>query len=339
MFETRPLYVDPEQPPVLFCVVDTEEEFDWSAPLSRQNTGVRAAKHIHRVHEVLSRRGVKPTYVVDYAIASQPDGRDPFREMFDSGDCAIGAHLHPWVTPPHTEDVNGRNSFACNLDPALEREKIRILREEIAEQFGQRPVVYKAGRYGLGRASVQSLDALGFTVDTSINPRMDFTSEGGPSFRGMNPRPSVFASTAGLVEIPCTTGYTGVQTAMIQEVRDRFDRPDLRWTRVPGILARLGLCNKVMLTPEGHELNELIALTRALWRRGLRTFSLTFHSPSAKPGCTPYVRTSAELDRFLGVLGGYLDFFFGDLMGTTTTVETFAAQMSGQGECAAAGAA
>ena len=37
-----PIDLPASEPPTLFVVVDTEEEFDWSAPFSRQNTSVTA---------------------------------------------------------------------------------------------------------------------------------------------------------------------------------------------------------------------------------------------------------------------------------------------------------
>jgi hypothetical protein len=48
-------------------------------------------------------------------------------------------------------------------------------------------------------------------------------------------------------------------------------------------------------------------------------FSLTYHSPSLMPGCTPYVRDAADLRRFLDSIRGLLDFFFGELGGRPTT--------------------
>ena len=65
-------YVPAEQlpPPTLFVIVDTEEEFDWSAPLSRQQTGVRAMRHIGLLQNVLCRHRIRPSYVFDYRVAT-----------------------------------------------------------------------------------------------------------------------------------------------------------------------------------------------------------------------------------------------------------------------------
>ena len=54
------------------------------------------------------------------------------------------------------------------------------------------PRVYKAGRYGFGPTTADALEALGYTIDASVVPHMDFTSEEGPSFAGFRPWPGTF---------------------------------------------------------------------------------------------------------------------------------------------------
>jgi hypothetical protein len=53
------------------------------------------------------------------------------------------------------------------------------------------------------------------------------------------------------------------------------------------------------------------------------------HSPSVMPGCTPYVRTEAELRQFLDRVKGYCDYFFGDVNGVASTPEAFRASLDG----------
>jgi hypothetical protein len=66
--------------------------------------------------------------------------------------------------------------------------------------------------------------------------------------------------------------------------------------------------------------DELCRLTRALFARGQRVFNFTYHSPSLMPGNTPYVRSDAELEVFLGAIERYLEFFFGVIGGRAATL-------------------
>ena len=310
--------------PTLFVIVDTEEEFNWRAPFDRGNTSVTAMSKIDRLQSILNRHRIRPTYVIDYPVSHQRDGYARLKELADDGLCRIGAHLHPWVTPPHVEQVTGPNSFGCRLDPSLEAEKIRVLRDDIADRFGSQPTVFKAGRYGFGPTTAAALEALDFDIDVSVNPRMNYSSEGGPSFDAFDTTPFFFGRHRRLLEVPCSTDYTGLTAGTIAPVLHRaVSTPALEKLRTVGVMARLGIVNKVMLSPEGHSLDEMQALTRSLLSRGVRTFSLTLHSPSVQPGCTPYVRSDRDLAEFLARIDAYCGFFLGAIGGVASTPEDF----------------
>ena len=103
--------------PVLCVAVDAEEEFDWRAPFSRRNISVKSISHQYLAQEIFARYGVTPTYLVDYPVATNPTSVKVLRKLLDAGQCEIGAQLHPWVNPPHEEEVTVRNSFPANLPP------------------------------------------------------------------------------------------------------------------------------------------------------------------------------------------------------------------------------
>lgn len=309
--------------PILFVVVDTEEEFDWDAPFTRNQTGVGHLRSVEGVQRLFDRYRLRPTYVIDFPVASQPDGYGPLNEIVKSGRCSIGAHLHPWVTPPHVETLNRPNSFACNLGPTLERAKLVGLMDVIGQNLGVRPRIYKAGRYGIGRSTLPLLDELEFEVDQSVMPHYDFSGDGGPSFKAFDAAPFLFGARRRLLELPCTCGYLGAAGQAAEAVHDTVTSPALQWTRLGGIAARLRIAERLVLSPEGFTETDMRRVTAALLRRGIRTFTLTFHSPSINAGHTPYVRTAGDLERFLGRIESYLDYFFGALGGTTATPEDF----------------
>lgn len=305
--------------PKLVVVIDTEEEFDWSKGFCRENIAVTAMRQIFRVQDIFDHYHITPVYVIDYPIAHQVDGHRPLQEIHSDRRCLIGAHLHPWVNPPFEEVICHSNSFPGNLPASLEREKLKLLGACIGERFGEQPVIYKAGRYGLGANTGSILEDLGYQVDTSFCPGMNYSNEKGPDFSNATPWPFWFGEARKLLELPLTVGYTGGLRKRGKWVYSKASSSFASRFKALGILARLRLLNKVWLSPEGYHSCEQRALTQALHDDGLRIFTLAFHSPSVVPGNTPYVRTSEELSMFLDSLRRFFDFFMGELGGSPTT--------------------
>lgn len=305
--------------PELIVVVDTEEEFDWTAPFARGNVATTSIPAQARAHEIYDRLGVVPTYVIDYPVTTDPAAVAFLKRLKDAGKAEIGAHLHPWVTPPHAEEVTAFNSYHCNLPPALERAKLAALTDAIARGFGARPSVFKAGRYGFGENTSKTIAELGYTVDCSVVPHTSFADDGGPSFVGWPDRPFWLDEGRGLLEIPLTVGFMGAAAAIGPKAGGLFTYPGATRLRVPGMLARSGLLARSRLSPEGVPANEQCRLLAAMAKRGHRLFSLTYHSPSLAPGHTPYVRDEADLAAFLASIETVLRYFRDELGGTFTT--------------------
>jgi hypothetical protein len=305
--------------PALVVVVDTEEEFDWSAPFDRAGTAVGHMAAIGRVQDVFDAMGVIPSYLVSYAIVAQEAGYRPLEPYLATGRALIGAHLNPWATPPQREPMNALNSYPGNLTRALEAAKLAALSRQIERALGVRPTIYKAGRYGKGCNTETILDEQGFEVDLSPAPAMDFRADGGPDYVRHSPAPFLFGQRRRLLCLPNTgafVGWLGEHGPVLQPV---LEARSAAWLRLPAIASRLRLLERMRLTPEGYTLAEMRRLTRALRARGQRTFVLSLHSPSVVPGNTPYVRSDTDLRALLGRLQGYLTFFRDELRGRFLT--------------------
>ena len=284
--------------------VDTEEEFDWSQPPTRDQHGTRAAESLPKAHKRLRAAGVSPVYLVDYPIASDRRCVATLRDYLERGECTIGSQLHPWVNPPFEEALTRANSFAGNLPPVLERAKLLHLTETIENNFGRRPTVYRAGRYGVGPDTARLLIEAGYEADVSVRALHDYSDEGGPNFSRFEPRPFRVGGGA-LLEVPLTAAYTG----LLRRAGGWLYPAAARLPRAHGLLARAGLLNRVALTPEGMPLREVLGAVERLLDDGLMLFSISFHSPSVEPGHTPYVRDEADLAEFYAWWDGIFDLF------------------------------
>jgi hypothetical protein len=308
-----------DERPTLVVVVDTEEEFDWTAPFDRKNTGVEHMRAIDRLQDVFDACGIVPTYVIDQPIAEQATSREPLRRFLGEGRCEIGAHLHPWVSPPFDEEVNAHNSYPGNLPAALERAKLESLVRVIEDGFGVRPRAYKAGRYGAGPHTAALLEESGFEVDLSPCPPFDFGDDGGPDWSGFPCEPFWIGERKSVLSIPNTGAYVGFVKDGAHGLYRMATAPALRWAHLPGMLARMGALERLFLSPEGYSFDDLRRLTLSLSARGLRTFTFSLHSPSVLPGCTPYVRSETDRDKFLDTCRRYFQFFREELGGVART--------------------
>jgi hypothetical protein len=317
--------------PVLLVIVDTEEEFDWGQPFDRSSVGTSSIAAQPLMHErVYDRMGIVPTYMIDWPVATTPASVAVLRDLMEAGRCEIGTHLHPWVSPPYDEEVTHFNSYAGNLPRQLEFDKLRMITEAITTSFGRAPVGFKAGRYGLGPHTADSIASLGYCVDASVVPYSSFTDDGGPDFRAFDEHPYWCATGAAtLLELPVTTGYTGWLRSHGQALYELAQKPWARRAHLGGVLARSGALERIRLSPEQANGAEMRRLTQALLDDGCQVFSLTYHSPSMVAGHTPYVRTASDLEHFITMVHDYCA-WFRDAGGQFMSVSQLQAHLAAQ---------
>ncbi len=272
--------------------VDTEEEFDWDRPLTRDEHGLLHVPKLEKFQAFCEELGVVPIYLVDWPIAQSSLAAELLSDPLARGKAEIGVQLHPWVNPPFQEEVTPHNSYAGNLPHELEQAKFASLREAIETNFSMAPLIYRAGRYGLGPNTAEILSGQGLAIDSSVRPNFDYSSAGGPDYRPFPLAPYWLDDEHTLLELPLTTTFWGM-------LRRQGDLIYPRLWRTPaarGILSRLGLLERIPLTPEGVGVDEAIRGIDMAIDDGLPLLVLSFHSPSLHPGFTPYVRNADDLD-------------------------------------------
>jgi hypothetical protein len=321
----RPIHLDKDLPPRLIVVIDTEEEFDWNKPVDRSSTSVAAMQYIYRVQDIFDEYDISPCYVVDYPVASQEKGYKPLLDIFKDNRCEIGAHLHPWVTPPEDEELIAENTYPGNLEKTLEYEKLKNLTSIIRQHFGFMPVIYKAGRYGYGANTESILKQLGYQIDLSYCPSFDHGCDGGPDYSDAHAEPFWFDDDRGLLEIPISGSFVGIAGTASKYLFNLAQ--NYRRFKMPGILSRLGVVDRLVLSPEGYSHEDHVKITKYLYKKGVRTFTWSFHSPTVMPNTTPYVKNEQDVKRFLNSFHQYFDYFFNSMSGVATTPTRLKSQL------------
>ncbi|WP_284124887.1 polysaccharide deacetylase family protein [Parerythrobacter aestuarii] len=283
---------EPGFAPRVLLTVDTEEEFDWDGDFSATEHGLDHVRQLTRFQEFCENLGVSPVYLVDWPIAQSPMAQEILGDACARGKAEIGIQLHPWVNPPFEEEVGNFNSFAGNLPTDLEREKLMMLRDAITDKFNCVPQIYRAGRYGTGPATAKLLKQAGIAVDTSVRSKFDYSASDGPDYARHPLVPWWVGKDRTLLELPVTTVYWGP----LRKQADAIFPALHRFQAAIGLLARLGLLERIALTPEGVGIEDAIRGIDIALDDGLPVIVLSFHSPSLAPGYTPYVENEADVD-------------------------------------------
>ena len=298
---------------VVLVSIDTEED-NWYR--SRNGVAVSNIRALEPLARFFDRLGVRPTYLVTYKVAIHPGAAQILRDLSAAGSAEIGAHLHPWNTPPLAEAFVPRNSVLKNLPADLQLAKLERLTAVLEQVFDRTPRVFRAGRFGIGQGTVAALLRCGYSVDSSVTPFWNWEPyDDGPSFVGapldayrLAPHDDVRqpAADGDLLEIPLSYGFSRGPFRFWDPIRRLLESAPFRWFHLAGVGSRAGLVRRIVLSPELSSAADMLILSRQLLEHGVRHLQVFWHSPSHTPGLTPFVATAADAQRISDSLEAYL---------------------------------
>lgn len=297
--------------PRIVVTVDTEADDQWrhGAPLTTDNVDWWAP-----FQELCDRHGARPTYLVTSEIAADDRAVAFLTPRAADGTAEVGAHLHPWTTPPF-EDAPGRRHndpahvYPCRLESGLLEAKLAALTGQVRDRFGAAPASFRAGRFGVDAVVARMLADLGYVVDSSVTPFVSWAAndatpaDGGPDFRRHGPYPFRIAGTGhpGLVELPVTVLPTYPLLRRSPWLRDHWDAFALRAAR--RALRAWRRPQPLWFRPRTeYGLGDLEVLVDEAERLALPFAVLMFHSSELMPGGSPYRPTQSSVDELLDLL-------------------------------------
>lgn len=276
----------------VLLTVDTEEEFDWRAPFRREGYGLSHIAAIPRFQAFCEGIGAHPVYLVDWPVVQDRQAVEIIGDAVRRGTAEVGVQLHPWVNPPFDEDVSERNSYPGNLPHTLEAAKFTLLRDAIEAAFGAAPLIYRAGRYGLGPQTAELLKAAGIRIDTSVRALFDYSPQGGPDYSNHPLAPYWVDAERSLLELPVSSAYWGP----LRQAGPMIHRAQRHLPTFFSGFARFNLLERIALTPEGVSIDEALRGIDTLLADDLPVLVMSFHSPTLAPGHTPYATTEAQVE-------------------------------------------
>jgi len=289
--------------PIYFLLtIDTEEDSAWDGRFPRHSDcTVENIRYLPAFHEFCEKQGLKPTYLIDYPVATFRNSVHIIKELYQLGNCEIGAHLHPWCNPPYKEVQSLRNSYVNNLPRELQHQKLSLLTQAIVENLGINPSSYRAGRYGFDTSSIPVLEDLCYQVDTSVVPFRINQYPDEPSFGFVNLNPYYLdhmnvcqTGNSKILEIPITVEFPVYTPLWIKLGYHRF--PSIGIRRFLRMLFGIEL---VWLRPSYANVSQMIQLSEYLIQRGIRFLNMMFHSSELMPGGSPYNKSEEDVRLFL----------------------------------------
>ena len=300
----------------LIITIDTEED-NWNRYSATDNP-VTNIERIPALQRLFDDFEIRPTYMVTYPVATYPRSVEILKEILEQGKCEIGAHCHPWNTPPFDDKavIIERDTMLCNLPEAVVHEKLSTLHHAISENFRVVPVSFRAGRWGFGPAVARSLCRLGYKVDTSVTAFTDWSKWHGVDYRDLGPRPYRFSSenilqevnSGELLQMPASVGFLQKNYNRCNMVLKFLDFSFVRKCKIRGLLHRLKILNKVELSPEMSTSQNMIALANRMQGLGFVYLNMFFHSTSLVPGMSPFVKNREDEINFFKRLEAFFSF-------------------------------
>lgn len=289
--------------------IDTEPDDAW---IDHRCDSVANVQQLLRLQELLDEFGAPATLLVTHKVAADDDACRLLLQLRDKHGAEVGAHLHPWETPPFLPsgiDV-AHASFPHEMPGDFFEEKLMRLTGLISKKFGA-PRSYRAGRWGIVAAHLPILERHGYVVDTSVMPLTDWRGtmgipsaaggRGGVDFRTAPRSPYHPAynditkiGIARILEIPVTVAYSRPVPSAIRRTYPLL--PDL----ARRVLSRTRMLRAVAATPAEELEERLLPMLRSACAEKPCVINWTIHSSELMLNGSPSTRTQADLDSVFG---------------------------------------
>lgn len=313
----------------LIITIDTEED-NW-ARYSTTDNPVENIERIIPLQRMFDRYGVKPTYLISYPVATNHRSVAILKSILEEGKCEIGMHCHPWNTPPFNRNAEIReyDTMLCNLPEEVIYTKLSSLYEAIRKNFAIIPVSFRAGRWGFNEAVARSLFRLGFHIDSSVTPFENWAIYQGPDFRHYEPSPFRFdpdnialqSSSGAMLQVPVSIGFLQRNFRLCHRITQHFEKWIYKRIHMKGILSRLGLVNKVWLSPEVATAGAMAKLAKRMMTMKFSCLNMTFHSTSLTAGFSPFVQSNEQEATFFSSIAQFLEVTTNDGIESSTLAQ------------------
>jgi hypothetical protein len=285
--------------------IDTEGDNLWGRPDPLET---RNSQFLGRFQELCERFGLKPTYLVNYEMATCPVFVELARDVLRRDTGEVGMHLHAWNSPPIrplTTDDNRYHPYLIEYPVPVMVEKIAFMTYLLEDIFRVKIASHRAGRWAIDGTYVRLLMERGYQVDCSVTPHVSWRNDsgaphgqGGADYRQcphepyfVDPEDPRRPGTSSLLEVPMSIARRGGRLGQWLDhnvhsraplVRRAVNRvfPLTRWLR-----------------PNGRNRADLLWILDEIEERGGTHAEFMLHSSELMPGGSPTFGNDASIER------------------------------------------
>lgn len=287
---------------VFFTVtIDTEIDRSPDWKVSKDETFFSVLEGVpQKLTPLLDRFGAKPTYLLSSEIM---EDNNCVNVLENIQNCELGTHLHGDLIEPQRKiyKLSGTYNHAMQnfYSQEIEYQKLKTLTDLFIKKFGYQPKSFRAGRFAAGNNTSSSLEKLGYLVDSSVTPGIDWNYPEGRANFFEAPEQPYFSDAKNLLkrgnckllEVPVT-----IFNPVFRKFLNRFPYSILNM-----------IANKFFppywLRPSFQKSEEMIFAIKKIIKRYQKkdkiVLNMMFHSMEIMPGASPYNQIEEEVEEFL----------------------------------------
>ncbi|OZI15462.1 deacetylase [Sodalis-like symbiont of Philaenus spumarius] len=284
--------------PAFIITIDTESDNLWEHHryLTTEN-----AHYLPRFQALCERYCFKPVYLTNYEMAMDDVFVEFAHDAVARCNAEVGMHLHAWNSPP-VHDLTGDDRrykpYLIEYPLPVMREKILFMTQLLEDTFQTKMLSHRAGRWAFDERYAAMLLELGYQVDCSVTPRVDWRrSPGAPAGAGgsnylhfpdrayfIDPDNTARPGASRLLEVPMTTRdkhgpWVNAVSQMYDRLRGKRRGPSVQWLR-----------------PAGGNAAQMCQVAAQSLDAGSDYVEFMLHSSEFMPGGSPTFRDEAAIE-------------------------------------------
>lgn len=295
--------------PALIITIDTEGDNLWQ---NHDRIATENTRFLPRFQQLCEKYNFKPTWLTNYEMAVDPEYIEFARDIVARNSGEIGMHLHAWNSPP-LYDLTGddwrHKPYLIEYPEKNIREKVIYMTQLLEDTLQVKMCSHRAGRWAFDEYYARLLVELGYQVDCSVTPRVNWQhSSGAPDGKGGSnyqhfPDHAYFIDeqdiskpgNSTLLEVPMSIQYK--HSPLLNHFKKVYDRlrgkersPSVHWLR-----------------PMGGNVVQMKMVVEKTLGSGNDYVEFMLHSSEFMPGGSPTFKTKESIERLYAELEELFD--------------------------------